>query len=92
MAGCENIFAATAVISLLSACSHSHTVTAENGDAKVTVEQGKGDNDSALHVQGRDGSSVDINTGKAITDYPSDVPLYRQIRHGHETGEKMGAW
>ncbi len=72
----KNILAATAVISLLSACSHSHTVTAENGEAKVTVEQGKGDDDTALHVQGKDGSSVDINTGKTITDYPGDVPLY----------------
>jgi len=44
--------------------------------AKVTVETGKGGDDTALHVQGKDGSSMDINTGKTITDYPGDVPLY----------------
>jgi hypothetical protein len=71
---CKNILAATAIISFLSACSNSHTITTQDG-SKVSVAQGK-DGASSLHAEGKDGASLDINTGKAITDYPSDVPLY----------------
>jgi hypothetical protein len=67
------IFTALAVMSLLTACSRSHTVTTKDGT--VSVEQGK-NGASSIHAEGKDGASVDINTGKAITDYPSDVPLY----------------
>jgi len=69
----KNALAAAAVLSLLCACSHSHTVTTKDGS--VSVEQGK-DGSGSVHAVGKDGSSVDINTGKKITDYPSDVPLY----------------
>ncbi len=71
----KNLSAAAAVISFLTACSHSHTITAQDGSATVTVDNAK-DGGSAVHAVGKDGSTVDINTGKAITDYPSDVPLY----------------
>ena len=71
--------AAAAVIALLSACSHTHTVTTKDGSATVSVSDGK-DGATAVHAVGKDGSSVDINTGKAVTDYPSDVPLYEKAK------------
>jgi len=33
-----------------------------------------------VHAVGKDGSTVDFNTGKPITDYPSDVPLYANAK------------
>jgi len=59
---------------LLCACSPSHTVTTSNGSVTVT-EKGH-DGESAVHVTGKDGATLDINSGKTITDYPSDTPLY----------------
>jgi hypothetical protein len=71
----KKLLAAAAVISFLSACSHSHSITTKDGSATVTVDSGK-DGGSSVHAVGKDGSTVDISSGKAITDYPSDVPLY----------------
>ena len=59
---------------LLCACSPSHTIHTGNGTVTVTEKGGNGD--SAVHVTGKDGVSLDINSGKTITDYPSDTPLY----------------
>jgi hypothetical protein len=64
-----------AFFSLFCACS-SHTHTFTTGDAAVSVDSKSKDN-TAVHVQTKDGSSVEINTGKPITDYPDDVPLYQ---------------
>jgi len=61
-----------ASLALLCACNR-HTFTMKDGSVTVT-DKGKGD--STIHVTGKDGASLDINSGKAITDYPSDVPLY----------------
>lgn len=71
----KHLLAAAAVILCLSACSHSHTITSQDGSATVTVDKAK-DGGGSVHAVGKDGSTVDINTGKAITGYPSDVPLY----------------
>ena len=65
---------AVAAILVLCACS-SHTHTISTGDGTVTVDA-KGKDASVVHITGKDGASVDINSGKPITDYPSDVPLY----------------
>jgi hypothetical protein len=62
-----------AALLLLCACSPSHTVSTGNGTVTVT-DKGKGE--SVVHVAGKDGASLDINSGKAVTDYPSDTPLY----------------
>ncbi len=59
-------------LSILWACSHTHTVTTSDGS--VTVDQSK--DGGSMHVVGKDGAMADINTGKPITDYPADVPLY----------------
>jgi hypothetical protein len=69
----KHVLAAAAVFSLLCACSHSRTITTQDGS--VSVADGK-DGSSSIHAVGKDGSSMDLNTGKPITDYPSDVPLY----------------
>jgi hypothetical protein len=61
---------------VLSACSPSHTITTSNGSVTITDKAGKGDGESAVHVTGKDGTSLDINSGKTIADYPSDTPLY----------------
>ena len=66
--------AALSLLFIASACSHSRTIKTQDGS--VTVEQGKNGANSSLHAEGKDGTSLDINTGKAITDYPTDVPLY----------------
>jgi hypothetical protein len=57
----------------LCGCSPSHTVTTRDGSVTVTD---KGKDQASVHVTGKDGASMDINSGKPITDYPSDVPLY----------------
>ncbi len=75
----KNILAAAAVISFLSACSHTHSYTAQDGSASVSVDEGK-NGAASVHAVGKDGSTVDFNTGKAITDYPSDVPLYANAK------------
>ncbi len=62
-----------AAICLLSACSHTRTITTKDGTATVET---KGGNDPSFHVAGKDGTTADINTGKPITDYPGDAPLY----------------
>ncbi len=61
-------------LALLCACSHSHTYSGK--DASVTIDT-KGNNEAAIHVSGKDGASLDFNSGKPITDYPSDTPLYQ---------------
>jgi hypothetical protein len=58
---------------LLAACSPSHTITTHDGSVTITD---KGKNDGSMHIAGKDGTTMDINTGKPITDYPADVPLY----------------
>lgn len=70
----KTTFAAAAALFLLCACS-SHTHTISTSDGTVTVESTDKEK-TALHVTGKDGSSVEINTGKQIKDYPGDVPLY----------------
>ncbi len=68
---------AAAVLCVLYGCSHSsHTVVTGDGST-VTVSKDK-DGGSAVHVN-KDGDSVDINSGKPITDYPSDTPLYAGV-------------
>jgi uncharacterized lipoprotein YajG len=59
---------------LLCACSPSHTLHTSNGSVTVTEKGNNGE--SVVHVAGKDGATLDINSGKAITDYPSDTPLY----------------
>jgi hypothetical protein len=66
--------AAVTGLTLLCACSHSHTYTTK--DASVTIDS-SGKNDAVVHVTGKDGASLDFNSGKPITDYPSDTPLYQ---------------
>jgi hypothetical protein len=73
----KNSLAVFAVFSLLCACSHSRTVTTQNG-ASVTVDQAK-DGAGSVHAVGKDGTSVDINVSKKVTDYPGDVPLYQGV-------------
>jgi len=73
----------------MCACSHSHTISTQDGGS-VTVDKGK-DGASSLHAEGKDGSTVDINTGKAITDYPGDVPIYSgKAAMDMKSGEKHG--
>jgi hypothetical protein len=67
-------FVPIVTLALTCACSPSHTVSTQNGSVSVT-ERGK--DESSIHVAGKDGATVDINTGKPITDYPSDAPLYQ---------------
>jgi hypothetical protein len=62
-----------AALAILCACSRTHSYSTEDGT--VTVNS-KGKDEGSVHVTGKDGTSLDINTGKPITDYPSDVPLY----------------
>ena len=72
----KNALAVAVFLSLLCACSRTHTVTTRDGS--VSVQEGK-DGAGSVHAVGKDGTSVDINTGKPITDYPSypsDAPLY----------------
>ena len=64
-----------AAVALAALCACSHTQSYSTKDATVTVTD-KGKDQGAIHVAGKDGTSLDINSGKAITDYPSDVPLY----------------
>jgi hypothetical protein len=66
--------AAVTGLTFLCACSHSHTYTTK--DASVTIDS-KGKDEAVVHVTGKDGASLDFNTGKPITDYPSDTPLYQ---------------
>jgi hypothetical protein len=61
-------------LTFLCACSHTHTYTTK--DASVTIDS-KGKDEAAIHVTGKDGASLDFNSGKPITDYPSDTPLYQ---------------
>ena len=47
-----------------------------------------------MHAVGKDGSSVDFNTGKPITDYPGDVPLYAgksvmDVKSGQKKGRMV---
>ena len=64
---------ALALISLC-ACSRSRTITTNDGSVTVT-DTGK--DQASVKVNGKDGqTSVEMNSGKAITDYPSEVPLY----------------
>jgi hypothetical protein len=85
----KNTLAAAAVISFLCACSHTRTITTKDGSATVSVGEGK-DGAASVHAIGKDGSTVDFNTGKAITDYPSDVPLYANAKSAMDvkSGEK----
>lgn len=72
----RHAFSTIAATLLLCACSsHTHTIT--TGDGTVSVETKGKDDSSSVHVTGKDGTSLDINTGKPITDYPGDVPLYQ---------------
>lgn len=64
-----------ALIAAVALCSCSRSQTYSTKDGTVTVSS-KGKDDSSVHVTGKDGSSVDFNSGKPITDYPSDAPLY----------------
>jgi hypothetical protein len=58
-------------LALLCACSHRRTVN--TGDASISSDK----DGNSVHIVARDGIAVDINErGKAITDYPSDVPIY----------------
>jgi hypothetical protein len=66
------LIAATA-LSLLCACSKTQTYSTK--DASVTVTD-KGKDQGSLKVVAKDGTTLDINSGKPITDYPSDAPLY----------------
>lgn len=60
---------------LFCACSRTKTLSSRDGSVTVT-EQGK--DEAAVHITGKDGkTALDFNSGKAITDYPSDVPLYK---------------
>ena len=65
--------ATAAALSFLCACTKSHTF--KTNDASVTVTD-KGKDEGSVHINGKDGTSLDINTGKPIADYPADVPLY----------------
>lgn len=62
-----------ALLATTCACSRTQTYATKEGSVTVTS---KGKDEGSVHVTGKDGSSMDINTGKAITDYPSDVPFY----------------
>jgi hypothetical protein len=62
-----------AALALLGACTPSRTITTRDGSVTITD---KGKDDGSMHIAAKDGTSLDINTGKPITDYPSDVPLY----------------
>jgi hypothetical protein len=66
-------FVLAASLSLFCACTPSHTVYTNNGTVTVTD---KGKDSGSVHVETKEGASLDINSGKAITDYPSDLPLY----------------
>jgi hypothetical protein len=66
------ILATVAALCLTCACAKTKVYSTKEGSLEVT-DQGK---EQVIHVTGKDGKSVDINTGKAITDYPSDTPLY----------------
>jgi hypothetical protein len=65
--------ATVSALALLCGCSRTQTYSTK--DATVTVTD-KGKDQGSVHVSGKDGTSLDINTGKPITDYPSDTPLY----------------
>jgi hypothetical protein len=69
----KHVLAALAAMSLTFGCSHSHTYSTQEGS--VSVADGK-DGAQSIHAVGKDGSSIDIQKGKKITDYPGDVPLY----------------
>jgi uncharacterized protein (UPF0371 family) len=66
--------AAVTGLTLLCACSRSHTYTTK--DASVTIDS-KGKDEAVVHITGKDGASLEFNSGKPITDYPSDTPLYQ---------------
>jgi hypothetical protein len=69
----KTALATASVLVLLCACSRTQTYSTK--DATVTVTD-KGKDQGSVHVSGKDGASLDINTGRPITDYPSDTPLY----------------
>jgi hypothetical protein len=57
------------------ACSNSKTYSSRDGSVTVTD---KGKDQASVSISGKDGkTTLDYNTGKAITDYPSDTPLYK---------------
>jgi hypothetical protein len=60
---------------LLASCGCSHTYSTPDG--AVTVKQ-TGKESSSYKVTGKDGQvSMDFNTGKEITGYPADAPIYK---------------
>jgi hypothetical protein len=70
-------FAAVALLvpAFFCACSSSKTYTGRDGSVTVTE---KGKDQASVSISGKDGkTTLDYNTGKAITDYPSDAPIYQ---------------
>ncbi len=67
-------FVAAFLLLSICACSRTRTVTTRDGSVTVT-DTGK--EQATVKINGKDGqTSVEMNSGKAVTDYPSDVPLY----------------
>jgi hypothetical protein len=57
------------------ACSSSRTYNSRDGSVTVTE---KGKDQATVSISGKDGkTTLDYNTGKPITDYPADAPLYK---------------
>jgi hypothetical protein len=70
-------FAAVALLvpAFFCACSNSKTYSSRDGSVTVTE---KGKDQASVSISGKDGkATIDYNSGKPITDYPSDTPLYQ---------------
>lgn len=67
-------FTSLAILFLCSCSSHKQTFS--SGGSTVTVDSKDKDGSASIHVTDKDGSSVDMNSGKPITGYPADAPLY----------------
>jgi hypothetical protein len=63
------------VSAFFCACSNGKTYSGRDGSVTVTE---KGKDQASVSISGKDGkTTLDYNTGKPITDYPSDTPLYK---------------
>ena len=74
------VFAAAAAALLGAGCGRTHTVSTSDGKVTVT-EKGK-DGAASMTFTGKNGEKVtmDVNSGKLPSDYPSDVPVYKDAR------------